>query len=91
MNKNTYGKESDADIIKRAISDNTSLSFLESIIVCDCQAEILMLPDLGVMSKAIEDHIAEHKKTGKCSSKADAEYIENNLIAQIFEKTSLSH
>jgi hypothetical protein len=29
---------------------------------CPCGAKILIVPDLGEMNKAIENHLAEHKK-----------------------------
>jgi hypothetical protein len=35
------------------------------IIKCECGAEILLLPDLKAMDRAINAHVAEHRKEGK--------------------------
>jgi hypothetical protein len=62
------------------------------IIKCECGAEILLLPDLKVMSHAVEVHVEEHRKTEKDAVKAatDAVRVRNNLIAQVLDKASES-
>ena len=62
------------------------------IIKCECGAEILLLPDLKVMSHAIEVHVEEHRKRKKDDVKAatDAVRVRNNLIAQVLDKASES-
>ena len=38
-----------------------------SVFSCSCGAEILIVPDLPTMNKAIANHLIEHKKiTGQC-------------------------
>ena len=59
---------------------------------CECGAEILFLPDVGAMSRAIEVHVAEHMQKSKASAgaAAEAERIRTALIAQVFSKASKS-
>jgi hypothetical protein len=56
------------------------------IITCACGYEILILPDLKIMSQAIEKHVLEHKNMGATDSEADK--IELELIAQLFSKVA---
>jgi hypothetical protein len=56
-------------------------------IKCKCGAELLLVPDLKSMSKAIENHIAEHFAK-KESTKKDVDQIRDYLIMQVFEKAS---
>jgi hypothetical protein len=53
-----------------------------------CGFEILVLPDLKIMSQAIEKHVLEHKNKGATDSEADE--IEFDLIAQLFNKVDKS-
>ena len=55
------------------------------IIKCKCGAEILLVPDLKSMNKAIENHIAEHFAKKESTTK-DADQIRDYLIMQVFEK-----
>ncbi len=57
---------------------------------CSCGFEILLVPDVKVMSEAIEAHAEKHQKKAKDvkASKADAELITDHLIAQVFKKAS---
>ncbi len=59
-------------------------------IVCQCGAEILLVPNVELMSKAIEAHVEEHnrKLKGCKRAKEEAEHIELDLIAQVFSKIS---
>jgi len=57
------------------------------LVRCECGHEILLLPDLKNMGKAIEEHAMEHKnKYGLTQEEADA--IQDNLIAQAFKLAS---
>jgi hypothetical protein len=58
------------------------------IITCACGYEILILPDVKIMSQAIEKHVLEHKNKGATDSEADK--IEFELIAQLFKKVAKS-
>ena len=58
------------------------------VITCKCSYEILILPDLEIMSQAIEKHVLEHKKLGATDSEADE--IEFELIAQLFSEVDES-
>jgi hypothetical protein len=63
-----------------------------SIIKCECGAEILLLPDSKAMDRAIEVHVAEHRKKAKdvARAAADASRIRNILIAQVLKKAEES-
>ena len=51
------------------------------IIKCECSHEILLLPDLKNLGKAIEEHAMEHKKKYMLTQK-EADAIKEDLIAQ---------
>ena len=57
------------------------------VITCRCGAQILLLPSVELMSKAIENHVAEHKKKRK-STEAEIEHIRDDLIIQVLTKAS---
>ena len=59
-----------------------------SVITCVCGYEILILPDVKIMSQAIEKHVLEHKNKGATDSEADE--IELELVAQLFNKIAES-
>jgi len=54
------------------------------VITCVCGYEIFILPNVKIMSQAIEKHVLEHKNKGATDSEVDK--IEFELIAQLFEK-----
>ena len=56
------------------------------IIKCVCGSEILIVPDLKAMSKAIHNHLMEHTRAEKDVTKAAAQWAvaENFLIEQLF-------
>jgi hypothetical protein len=57
------------------------------IVRCSCRDEILLLPDLKEMGKAIDDHVELHlqnKKAPRCTT-AGAERLKDMLIAQVFK------
>ena len=60
------------------------------LIKCECGTKILLLPDLKEMDRAIETHIAEHKKMEKSIKKAKAalDKIRLNLAQQTIRKAS---
>jgi len=61
-----------------------------SLILCECRYEILLLPDLKAMGRAIEDHAAEHAKKEKNIAKATFEEvrIQNLLIVKALDKAA---
>lgn len=52
---------------------------------CECGDELLLLPDLKEMRKAIEDHVELHLQSLKAPSctPAEAERLKDALITQI--------
>ena len=67
--------------------DSLQLNKKLPTIKCECGKEILLVPDLKAMSKAIETHAFEHGK-GKKSEKAasEVEHILDFLTMQVLEK-----
>jgi len=61
-------------------------------IMCECGAEIVLLPDAKAMDIAIELHVSQHlqKLKRSCSFNAEAERLRDALIAQVFIKASKS-
>jgi hypothetical protein len=57
-------------------------------IKCPCGAEILLIPNLRLMSQAIDAHVAEHKKKlkGNPHAEAEVEQITDELIEQVLIK-----
>jgi hypothetical protein len=53
------------------------------LIKCECGTEILLLPDLKAMDRAIEAHVAEHKKKGNNPSKAATSSRISQLLVQL--------
>jgi hypothetical protein len=41
------------------------------LITCECGAEILLLPDLHAMDRAIDAHVTEHRKKGRLAKKTE--------------------
>lgn len=60
---------------------------LKSTIVCQCGAQILLVPDVKEMNLALEMHMNEHKKNYQISD-VEAEAILDDLIAQVLSKIS---
>ena len=60
------------------------------LITCSCGAKILLVPDVKIMSKAIEAHVAKHAEKVKDpkGAKVEAERLRDELITQVFEKAS---
>jgi hypothetical protein len=61
-----------------------------SAIKCLCGEIILVVPNVKLMSKAIQTHVAKHKQEVKDPKEAEAiaEHIRDNLIIQVLEKAS---
>jgi hypothetical protein len=57
---------------------------------CTCGVEILLVPNVMVMSKAIETHAEKHKKKIKDPKEAEAEAdrVRDELITQVLGKAS---
>ena len=53
-----------------------------STVRCLCGYEILVLPDLTAMNRAIKNHVAEHKQAHNCSERLDllAEFLTNQVL-----------
>ena len=59
------------------------------IIKCDsCGAEILLVPNVKLMSQAIEAHVAKHRKKDPALAELEAERLRDNLIIKAFDKAS---
>ena len=53
------------------------------LIKCECGTEILLLPDLKAMDRAIDAHVAEHRKKGNNPSRAATSSRISQLLAQL--------
>ncbi len=61
------------------------------VIKCSfCGAEIILLPNVKLMSEAIEAHVQKHIQKIKDAPKAEAEaeHLRDNLITQVLDKAS---
>ncbi|MDT8781957.1 MAG: hypothetical protein IAX22_04845 [Candidatus Bathyarchaeota archaeon] len=60
------------------------------ILKCRCGVRILLIPDLSVMNKAIEKHLADHRKFVKKSKtlSKEIEDLRQFLVKQLFELSS---
>ncbi len=65
---------------------------LQPEIKCCCGTVILIVPNVKVMSQAIESHAAKHKQKIKDpkEAEAEAERVRDDLITQILQKASKS-
>jgi len=61
------------------------------VIRCECGAEILLIQQVDLMSKAINSHVEEHraKISDPIKANAMAKRIEDHLIKQVFEKIQM--
>ncbi len=57
-------------------------------IKCACGAEILLVPDVKLMSKALEAHVEEHTRKNKNAKEAESEAqaIMDDLITKVLIK-----
>jgi hypothetical protein len=56
------------------------------VIECECGDEILLLPDLQAMNRAIEAHVAKHGQKGK---NVKRNVFTSNKISQLLSQLSL--
>ncbi|MGD6852030.1 MAG: hypothetical protein ACQCN6_08230 [Candidatus Bathyarchaeia archaeon] len=58
------------------------------VIECGCGAQILVIPNVELMGKAIEAHVREHKEKakGRREAEAEAERVREDLIEKVFSK-----
>ena len=58
------------------------------IIKCECGVEILLIPKVELMGKAINSHVEEHRARVSDPIEADvlAKHIEDLLIKAVFDK-----
>jgi hypothetical protein len=75
---------------EKSVGKNLEIIDHLPMLKCKCGAEILLLSDLKEMSYAIKVHVAEHRKNVKDhgNAAAEAERVENALIAQVFRIAS---
>jgi hypothetical protein len=56
------------------------------IISCICGTEILVVPDLKAMNRAIKTHVAEHRKRGRTTQK---NVVASSKISQLLSQLTL--
>jgi len=56
------------------------------IISCECGAEILVVPDLQAMNRAIKTHVGEHRKKER---KTKNDLIKSGKISQLLSQLTL--
>jgi len=59
------------------------------IITCKCGAQILLVPDVAAMSRAIERHVLSHKTKEKKLKAKELDALRDDLIAKVFERAVL--
>jgi hypothetical protein len=57
------------------------------LLKCECGYEILFLPDLKALGKAIEEHVLEHKNKNALTQK-EVDVLQDSLIAQALKLVS---
>lgn len=72
------GKNADAD---------THLKEHLPLIECECGAEILLLPDLQAMNRAIKAHVTEHRQKGRNTKR---NVITSSNISQLLSQLLLT-
>ncbi len=73
--------------VSKKISVNEKLPVIKC---CSCGAEIVVIPNVKLMSEAIETHVDMHRSKARNSAKAEAEtnHIRDDLISQVFDTAS---
>jgi hypothetical protein len=56
------------------------------IISCECGTEILVVPDLQAMNRAIKTHVAEHRKRERTAKKSA---VRSSKISQLLSQLTL--
>jgi hypothetical protein len=85
MNSTSSGPKPTSRNSKRKVEQKNFK--LKSTIVCQCGAQILLVPDVKEMNLALEMHMNEHKKNYQISD-VEAEAILDDLISQVLSKIS---
>ncbi len=52
----------------------------QRVVVCDCGAKILLIPDLGEMGRSIEKHALEHEKRESTQERRETEHRRIELL-----------
>jgi hypothetical protein len=75
--------------IKKKVGADNGLPVIKCSV---CGKEILLVPNVKLMSEAIEAHVETHRQKMKDPKAAETELerIRDNLIAQVLEKASKS-
>lgn len=60
----------ETSLVSKTSNAERSLKERLPLIKCECGTEILLLPDLVAMDRAIDAHVAEHRKKGNNPSRA---------------------
>jgi hypothetical protein len=66
-----------------------------SVITCECGTDILLLPDLKAMNRAINVHVKEHRKKGRPAKKNVktssniSELLSQRLLIKITEQKDI--
>ncbi len=60
------------------------------VIMCECGAKILLVPDLDEMAKSIDEHASEHEKREPTGEMGEAEHcrIEELLAQKVLQAVS---
>ena len=73
--------------------DFSNFSFKNNLktIKCECGLEILLIPDLAEMGRAIELHANEHQKKAQTAKEGKEIFnrIQDLLLKQVLEKAAL--
>ncbi len=74
-------------IRKKKIADNKGFPTIKCP---SCGKEIVLIPNVKLMSETIEDHAEIHKEQvkGRKAREEEAECIKNDLIRQVLEKAA---
>jgi hypothetical protein len=83
-------KQLPVGVSKKKSSEKKRLKKRLPMIKCSCGEEILLVPNVKLMSKAIETHAAKHHQKVKepKEAEAEAERIREHLIIQVLTKAS---
>jgi hypothetical protein len=71
-------------VLKKKSGSNKGLPMIK----CCCGVEILLVPNVKLMSDAIEAHLEEHKKKilDPKEAEAEAERVRTDLITKVLDK-----
>ena len=76
-----------ANILEDGIADSDNyLKERLPIINCECGTEILVVPDLQAMNRAIKNHVAKHKKKKRSNQKNE---ITPNKVSELLSQLTI--